>query len=80
MTPQTSKDTKEQYTKVSQKWTKGESKHDNGKEDYPATPNFKLCQEEEEIIQSNSITLPIENIAFPEIFNEIEIIQYLKLS
>ena len=36
--------------------------------------------EEDEIVQSNSITLPIENIAFPEIFNETEILQYLKPS
>ena len=36
--------------------------------------------EEDEIVQSNSITLPIENIAFPEIFNQTEILQYLKLS
>ena len=45
-----------------------------------AIPETQIIDEdpkEENNVQSNLITLPIESIAFPEIFNEAEISQYL---
>ena len=46
-----------------------------------AIPESQIIEEEpgeEDIIQSDSITIPIEDIAVPEIFNKPDIVQYLK--